>query len=83
MVPLEKQQDYANTLCLQADRLSHLVENVLQFARLERGADFGSVETLTAAEILERFESRVKERAGEIDWEVGVEIDQSLSLIHI
>jgi signal transduction histidine kinase len=79
MVPLEKQQDYANTLCLQADRLSNLVENVLQFARLERGADFGSVETLTAAEMLGRFESRIKERAGEIDWEVGVEIDQSIN----
>lgn len=79
MVPVEKQQDYANTLCLQADRLSHLVENVLQFARLERGADFGSVETLTAVEMLGRFESRIKERAGEVDWEVRVEIEQSIN----
>jgi signal transduction histidine kinase len=78
MVPPEKQQDYANTLCLQADRLSHLVENVLQFARLEKGADFGSVETLTAVELLGRFESRIKERAAEVDWEVGVEIDESM-----
>lgn len=78
MVPPEKQQDYANTLCLQADRLSHLVENVLQFARLERGADFGCVETLTAAEIMGRFESRIKERAAEVDWKVAVAIDESM-----
>ncbi|MGI9495054.1 MAG: sensor histidine kinase [Mariniblastus sp.] len=78
MVPPEKQQDYANTLCLQADRLSHLVENVLQFARLERGADFGSVEKLTAAEMIGRFESRLKERASEVEWEVGLEIDDSM-----
>jgi len=79
MVPPEKQQDYANTLCLQADRLSHLVENVLQFARLERGADSGSVETLTAAEMLGRFESRIKERAAEVDWEIALEIDESVA----
>lgn len=79
MVPPEKQQDYANTLCTQADRLSHLVENVLQFARLERGADFGAVETLTAVELLGRFESRVKERAAEVDWEVRFEMDESIN----
>ena len=79
MVPPEKQQDYANTLCIQADRLSHLVENVLQFARLERGADFGAVETLSAVELLGRFESRVKERAAEVDWEVRFEMDESVN----
>jgi len=79
MVPPEKQQDYANTLCLQADRLSHLVENVLQFARLERGADSGCVETLTAAEMLGRFESRIKERAAEVDWKIALEIDESVA----
>ncbi len=78
MVPPEKQQDYANTLCLQADRLSHLVENVLQFARLERGADFGSVEKLTASEMFGRFESRLKERASEVEWMIGIEIDDSM-----
>ena len=78
MVPPEKHQDYANTLCLQADRLSHLVENFLQFARLERGAAFGCVEPLTAAEIMGRFESRIKERAAEVDWKVAVAIDESM-----
>ena len=39
MVPdAAQRQGYLETLKVEADRLSHLVENVLQYARLERGA---------------------------------------------
>lgn len=64
--------------CRRIDYLTWL-KNVLQFARLERGADSGCVETLTAAEMLGRFESRIKERAAEVDWEIGLEIDESIA----
>ena len=34
----QQRQSYFETLQVEADRLSHLVENVLQYSRLERGA---------------------------------------------
>lgn len=62
MVPPEKTQEYANTLRVQADRLSHLVENVLQFARLERGNAANPAESLSVVALLERFQDRLIER---------------------
>ena len=42
MVPdAQQRQRYLETLRSEADRLSHLVENVLQYARLERGRPGG------------------------------------------
>lgn len=39
MVPdAEKRTSYLNTLCSEANCLSHLAENVLAYARLERGS---------------------------------------------
>lgn len=62
MVPEDKTQQYANTLRVQADRLSHLVENVLQFARLERGNHGGAMESLIVGDLLDRFHERLTER---------------------
>ena len=74
MVPSEKQQEYANTLRVQADRLSHLVENVLQFARLERGNSAGNDEQVTLEELFQRFSGRLSERAAE----AGMKLEISL-----
>jgi len=70
MVPEDKRQSYANTLKTQADRLSHLVENVLQFARLERHPQSLTRETVTLRELFERFDNRLKERAGDAGFEL-------------
>ena len=49
MVPSpEARQKYLETLRREADRLAHLVENVLQYARLERGRPGGRRENVTA-----------------------------------
>ncbi len=69
MVPEEKRQSYANTLKTQADRLSHLVENVLQFARLERHPKSLSRELVTVQELFERVEPRLRERATDAGFE--------------
>jgi signal transduction histidine kinase len=69
MVPEEKQQTYANTLKTQADRLSYLVENVLQFARLERHPKSLCRELVTVQELFERFETRLHERATDAGFE--------------
>ena len=79
MVPPEKQQDYANTLRLQADRLSHLVENVLQFARLERSSAKPNTENVLICDLIERFSLRLSERATESDMKLSIKIDEAVS----
>ena len=79
MVPPEKQQQYANTLKVQADRLSHLVENVLQFARLERGSAKVAHETVTVSELLSRFRSRLEERAVDSEMQLVIDLDEETS----
>lgn len=64
MVPdAEKRTRYLSTLCSEANRLSHLVENVLAYARLERGSARSRIERLTLAELVERVKPRLVERA--------------------
>jgi len=79
MVPPEKQQQYANTLKVQADRLSHLVENVLQFARLERGSAKIALETVTVGELSSRFRSRLEERAADSEMQLVFDLDETTS----
>jgi len=59
----EKRGTYLSVLSREADRLSHLVENVLAFSQIERGSARSSVRVTTMAELLEpmreRFESRL------------------------
>lgn len=48
-------REYLKTLRAEADRLGHLVENVLAFARLEHGRAADRREVVTAAELLDRL----------------------------
>jgi signal transduction histidine kinase len=61
----EAQKQYLDTLVAEADRLGHLIENVLAYARLERQLSPKEARTLTVAELLERsvpgLERRVKQ----------------------
>ncbi len=63
MVPVDRQQQYAQTLKVEAERLSHLVENVLQFARLERSNQKSRLECVRLGELLDRFQDRLRDRA--------------------
>ena len=78
MVPEEKQRQYANTLKLEADRLSHLVENVLQFARLERSSAKPTSQTVAVSELLERCSPRLIERVNESDMKLSINIDDTV-----
>lgn len=59
----EKRPVYLNVLSREADRLSHLVENVLAFSHVERGSARSAVAEVDLNETLEsmreRFESRL------------------------
>lgn len=66
MVPEEsKRRHYLSTLCSEANRLSHLVENVLAYARLERGSARSRVERISLGDLIARVKPRLVERAGQ------------------
>ncbi|HUU93403.1 MAG TPA: HAMP domain-containing sensor histidine kinase, partial [Phycisphaerae bacterium] len=63
MVPDEaRRRQYLTTLRAEAERLTHMVENVLAYARLERGRGTGEAERLTLAELMDRVRDRIERR---------------------
>jgi signal transduction histidine kinase len=73
MVPNpDTQRDYMKTLRAEADRLGHLVENVLAFAQLERGIAADRREALPPAEMLKQLVPRLKLRASQAGMELVV-----------
>jgi len=68
----DSQQTYYKTLRAEADRLGHLVENVLAFARLERGRATRAHEVVAPAELLDRLVPRLANRAREAGMELIV-----------
>jgi signal transduction histidine kinase len=57
-----ERQELLEILAREADRLDHLVKNVLAFARLEAGRE-ASLEPCGVADLLTRIEPRLSERA--------------------
>ena len=70
-----KRKSYLTTLCSEANRLGHLVENVLAYARLERGSARTRVERVTLGQLLERVQERLAQRAGQVDMKLVVDSD--------
>ena len=68
-----KRTSYATTLVAEADRLTYLVDNVLQYARLERGVTGSAVEQLTIGELLDRFSNRLGARAESVGMKLMVD----------
>jgi signal transduction histidine kinase len=58
-----KQRDYIATLCAEANRLNHLVENVLAYARLERGSARARIEKVSLGQLIDRVKPRLLQRA--------------------
>lgn len=67
-----QRKTYLDTLTGEAGRLSHLVENVLAYARLERGSGKARAENVTIGELLDRILPRLKQRADDCGMEVRV-----------
>ncbi|MBN1566893.1 MAG: HAMP domain-containing histidine kinase [Acidobacteria bacterium] len=74
----EKQKKYFGTLHSEAERLNHLVENVLGYAQLENnrgGAE--RIETVRLAELKERIEPRLADRAAKGGMDLNVEMEDA------
>jgi signal transduction histidine kinase len=80
-----QKKTYLETLTGEAGRLSHLVENVLAYAKLERGSAKSRAEHTTIGSLLDRMLPRLKQRASECDMEVVVHATEAdrQSKLHI
>ena len=79
-----QQKQYTGTLRVEADRLSHLVENVLAYARLERGKNGGRREAIALGRLLERTESRLADRTSQAAMTLEIDVPMNLDdvLVH-
>lgn len=73
----DKRRQYIHTLRNESDRLAHLVENVLSFARLERGSA-AVRERVTVRSLLDRAVERFGVRAAEAEMKLSVSIDPAV-----
>lgn len=68
-----KRHQYFTTLHAEAGRLSHLVENVLAYARLERGRLADRLRNVAASEVLEKVLPRLEQRAAQSSMVLAVD----------
>ena len=84
MVPDEaKRLRYLDTLRVEADRLSHLVSNVLAYARLERNRTADRAETLPLASLIDRVRDRLNERVERASMTLVVDASESASSVNV
>jgi len=74
----EKRGDYLRVLSREADRLAHLVENVLSFSKIERGSARSAVREVEVDEFLESMRDRFEARLATA--EMRLEMDSSCKL---
>jgi signal transduction histidine kinase len=75
MVPEpDRQHEYLTTLRTEASRLSHLVENVLAYARLERGRTSGRVESIAVERLIGLMRDRLADRAAQAGMGLVVDV---------
>ena len=80
MVPdAEQRRQYLATLCSESTRLGHLVENVLAYARLERGSARNRREPISLGALVERVLPPLKERARQAGFEIRVDAGLSVA----
>lgn len=68
----QQQKQYLNTLRAESVRLTHLVENVLSYARLERGRVDGRLEAIAFDRLIEQMQDRLAGRAEHAGMELVV-----------
>ncbi|MHB1033271.1 MAG: sensor histidine kinase [Pirellulales bacterium] len=75
----QKRRTYLQTLRAEAARLTHLVENVLSYSRLERGRPGSRIEEISLDELVGRLQDRLAERAAQAGLELVVENGQPVA----
>ncbi|MEO8617126.1 MAG: HAMP domain-containing sensor histidine kinase [Luteolibacter sp.] len=75
VVKEEKQGAYLRVLSREADRLSHLVENVLAFSKIERGSARASVRELSVADLLAPMRERLEARLATANLTLAMDLE--------
>lgn len=75
----DKRRGYVETLRREAKRLGHLVENVLAYARLERGKSGRRLEPVQVGALMERCAPRLMERAKAGGMELVIEMPDAMA----
>lgn len=76
MVDEQRRDHYVNTLRQEAERLGHLVENVLSYARIENDRAQRPAQTLALGELVEGVLPRLQSRCDAAGVELRVELDE-------
>jgi signal transduction histidine kinase len=79
----ESQHAYLKTIRAEADRLGHLVENVLAFAKLERGRAARGREIVAPQELCERLVPRLALRAEQAGMKLVPGASESLPSVRV
>ncbi|MEK6249651.1 MAG: HAMP domain-containing histidine kinase, partial [Planctomycetales bacterium] len=74
----QKQKTYLETLKSEADRLYHLVENVLSYAKLERGRTRSASTEISIVTLIEDIANRLQPRVEQAEMVLEVELDERL-----
>jgi signal transduction histidine kinase len=74
-----QRRSYLQTLRAEADRLGHLVENVLAYSRLERKRAGYAVSDMTIAEATTRTFERLRERARQAGMVLHIDLPNEVS----
>ncbi len=85
MVPEHSRNEYLSSLCAEANRLNHLVENVLAYARLERGSARSRIERLPLGQLVERVLPRLTQRCsqGAMSLETHLDSHAAQTPVHV
>ena len=66
-------KEYFQTLQREADRLTHLVDNVLRYSKLQRTSKAAALETIVLGQWIDRIEPRLKARLADADMTLVIE----------
>lgn len=77
----EKKQDYLQTMLSESERLNHLVENVLSYARIERGNARSKFEKLGVDDLVERMRPVLQRRVDQEDAALSISVADDLGKV--
>lgn len=79
----EKKAEYLHVLSREADRLSHMVENVLAFSRIEQGSAREVVKETTLHELIGTMQGRFESRLEEAGMSLSIGMKEPAALLPI
>lgn len=86
MVPdANQRREYLRTLCDESTRLTHLVENVLSYSRIERGRTAARREQVKLGDLIVRMEPRLRQRTqpSGLDLQVQLATEAADTLVNV